>query len=251
MTPKFRFCLTDFWYDFTVWNIPTRNWCPQGRLRCCFHIHRSEQVEENLVANENILLASTKSRCAQSIFRDELSSSTGSFIQDALAEAESFKSEIEQSAVAREFVAKLQELGAEFPSWELRIVNGSYDVIKHSMPDISGENDRNYSNNPSGDVESPRHKNATKVSTPTVANSGAISKLFERLYYCTRTGKWPKPVTQRISVLSDINLNLRSGKMYLVLGGKELPKNEFNPGSVSCSFIILTSSCKQNSSWFW
>jgi len=211
----------------------------------------SEQVEENLVANENILLTSTKSRCAQSIFRDELSSSTGSFIQDALAEAESFKSEIEQSAVAREFVAKLQELGAEFPSWELRIVNGSYDVIKHSMPDISGENDRNYSNNPSGDVESPRHKNATKVSTPTVANSGAISKLFERLYYCTRTGKWPKPVTQRISVLSDINLNLRSGKMYLVLGGKELPKNEFNPGSVSYSFIILTSSCKQNSSWFW
>lgn len=188
-------------------------------MRCCFHIHRSEQAEENLVTNENILLASTKSGFAQSIFRDELSSSTGSFIQDALAEAELFKLEIEQSAVAREFVAKLQELGAEFPSWELRIVNGSYDV-NHSMPDISGENDGYDNNNPSGDEESPSHKKATKISTPTVANSGAISHFFERLYYCTRTGKWPKPVTQRLSVLSDINLNLRSGKTYLVLGGK-------------------------------
>lgn len=134
------------------------------------------------------------------------------------------KVEIEQSAVARKFFAKLQELGAEFPSWELRIVNGSYDVVNRSMPDGSGENEGNFSSNPTGDEESPRRKNATKVSTPTVANTGAMSKLFERLYYCSRTGKWPKPVVQRKSVLSGINLNLRSGKMYLVLGGKWFAK---------------------------
>ncbi len=191
---------------------------PSG-LRVCFDIHRGSQTEEILAASEI-----SRSGYAQSIFRDGLSSSSGSFIQDALAEAELLKVEIEQSAVARKFFAKLQELGAEFPSWELRIVNGSYDVVHRSMPDGRSENDGNYSSNPTGDEESPSHKKVTKVSTPTVANSGPISKLVERLYYCTRTGKWPKPVVQRKSVLSGINLNLRIGKMYLVIGGKWFAK---------------------------
>jgi hypothetical protein len=178
-------------------------------------------VPEKVIIDESFFRSSTTSSLARSIFNDErLSFSTGSFIEDALVEVQMFKEAIEKSEVAKKYVSKLQELGAEFSNWEIRVINGSYDVTTHSMPSLEIRGAANDIDVTPNDEETPRPMKAKKVYTPTVVNSGQISQLLQRIYYFARTGKMPKAVPQRNSVLSDINLNFKSGKMYLILGGK-------------------------------
>jgi ABC-type multidrug transport system fused ATPase/permease subunit len=134
---------------------------------------------------------------------------------DAFLSAQLFKEDIEQSEVAKKLHCVYEALETEFPRWELRIINGSYDVTTYSVPSIVCQSKGSGNDSPS-DEETPLPIN--KQELPSVVNGGCIYLLLQRLIYLVRTGKRAKLVEQRHSVLKDINLRFESGKMYLVLG---------------------------------
>ena len=142
--------------------------------------------------------------------------STGSVMKDAFLAAKILKEEMEKQDVKQKFHGFFATLEAEFPQWELRVVNGSYDVTTYSIPKIDSKKKGGNDNVPP-DEETPRPKTkAPKI--PTVVNGGCVYMLLQRLLYFARTGKQPKPVEHSHSVLKDINLRFESGKMYLLLG---------------------------------
>jgi len=142
--------------------------------------------------------------------------STGSVMQDAILAAKILKEEMEKQDVTKKFHYFYETLEAEFPQWELRVVNGSYDVTTYSIPKIDSKKKGGNDDVPP-DEETPRPKTkAQKI--PTVFNGGCVYVLLQRLLYFARTGKQPKPVECSHSILKDINLRFESGKMYLLLG---------------------------------
>jgi ABC-type multidrug transport system fused ATPase/permease subunit len=139
-------------------------------------------------------------------------STTGSAMGDALLSAQALKEEMGKSDVMSKLFAALDSMGANFSHWDLRILNGSYDITSYSIPSSMSHSSRNDA--PQSDEEMPQEK--PKISN--VVNEGCFYLLIQRLSYFFRTGKRPKPVEQNHSTLKDINLRFESGKMYLVLG---------------------------------
>jgi ABC-type glutathione transport system ATPase component len=138
---------------------------------------------------------------------------------------------MEESDLYREIRINWENLKATPPKYECRVVDGSYTVTNHF------ENDdflRSRAEKPEDEEVGPTR---AKQRIETVMTASPIYMFFRRLYIGVTT-KGHAMVSDTRDITSGINLNLQSGKMYLVLGA---------PGSGKSSLLkMIANTLSQN-----
>jgi ABC-type multidrug transport system ATPase subunit/ABC-type multidrug transport system permease subunit len=193
---------------------------------------------------------------------DDVDPNKSSVISSMLYESYySARSERQQFMDESEAMQELRKAHADlglklYPSWELRVVGGSYGVTSHEMPhvqvppkkekaaptpaeqaktgdgdDDDGDNDveddvedgrsnrLDHSAHPSTRATVAKQRGIFRTDMPTVVNTGMGFKFMQRVKYFRQTGKLVcAGVPREREILKNLNLRLESGKLYLILG---------------------------------
>ena len=145
-------------------------------------------------------------------------STSGSILLDSLISAQLLKEHYLHSELAQKYLNFFETLETQIPSWELRIINGSYNVTSYTIPSIRAPIQHRGKKEDASDEEMPR-PTFNKSPKPNVANQIWIYQLLRRLLFIVTTRQTRNYyIEKHQSVLKDINLRFESGKMYLVLG---------------------------------
>ena len=123
----------------------------------------------------------------------------GSYLETSHQESQERLAKYIENEVSKEVLATQALIKTPILEYEVRIKNGGYRVM-HTVPPSDGKNDRE----------------SMKRNIPTVAPKGNI---ISKLKHVMKTGSSPPSSTvEEKVIMSDVNLRLQSGKMYLVLG---------------------------------
>ena len=145
-------------------------------------------------------------------------------LKDRLSSRASQIAEMDEDEFVKEIRTTHDKLCGRDPRpYECRVINGSYKVTRRVEKDIklpvlsrAGSSSVDPENKVEGETEEIEKQRATQR-IETVMSSGLFSQVFGKLFKTIVTGG--KPTTKETKVIADgINLCLRPGKTYLVLG---------------------------------
>lgn len=155
----------------------------------------------------------------------------GDLIRSLVASRASELANMDESDLYREIRLNWENLKATPPKYECRIVDGSYTVTNHF------ENDHFHRLCAEKLEDEEVGPTRAKQRIKTVITASPIHMFFRRLYMGVTTKGHPM-VSDTREIIAETNLNLQSGKMYLVLGA---------PGSGKSSLLkMIANTLSQN-----
>ena len=188
------------------------------RLQCSSQLHRTgPPLCQEKAANKGCTseVSSEENKCYRN--RRITTSTSGSILKDSLLSAQLIKENNLHSELAQKYINFYETLETEIPSWELRIINGTYNVSSYSIPSISAQVKNNGRKDETSDEEMPL-PTPNYIHKPNAVNQGVIDQLLQRLLFFVTSRQKRMYIEKNHSILKDINLRFESGKMYLVLG---------------------------------
>jgi hypothetical protein len=125
----------------------------------------------------------------------------GDMISEVLSSQKSNFEEIEQSDLMNQVLQMYADIKFSPLTNELRVKNATYTVTNYLQAYEMSDALKN------------------KARYDTVATASFIARFVRRLKFYAKNREWRKKVDTRV-LLDNVNLRFRSGKMYLILGGK-------------------------------